>query len=338
MKKQSFTLIILLLVSQFVHAQWTNGTNINNTNTGNVGVGTTNPTHKFEVSGLLSSNISGQAGFHIYNGGAVSEWLVQQKSQSNANFYISQLVSGVQNDYLTINPSGNVGVGNAPLLARFSIYQSTALGSTIKNASLLSSVAGLCGTGNYLQNNIWLVRNSTGSTWVSTRLHDGISVDVSFTNPQTDTRTWWERDPNLDVQSWGNAANTYMTINQGNVSIGTTDSKGYKFAVNGNAIATSMTVKLYANWPDYVFKRNYQLPSLTDVKTYIDQNQHLPDMPSETEVAKDGINLGEMNKLLLKKVEELTLYLIEKDKQMEELKGDLKDQRQRILNLEKITK
>jgi hypothetical protein len=100
----------------------------------------------------------------------------------------------------------------------------------------------------------------------------------------------------------------------GNVGVGTADTKGYKFAVNGSAIATSMTVKLYANWPDYVFKKNYQLPSLKEVKAYIDKNRHLPEMPSEQEIAKDGLNLGEMNKLLVKKVEELTLYLIEKDK------------------------
>jgi hypothetical protein len=53
------------------------------------------------------------------------------------------------------------------------------------------------------------------------------------------------------------------------------------------------------------------LATLTELKTYIDKNQHLPDMPSEAEVAKNGINLGEMNKLLVKKVEELTLYQIE---------------------------
>jgi len=110
-----------------------------------------------------------------------------------------------------------------------------------------------------------------------------------------------------------------LTIDQsGNVGINTTDTKGYKFGVNGSVIATSVTVKLYADWPDYVFKKDYTLPSLSDVKTYIDKNQHLPEIPSAQEIAKDGINLGEMNKLLLKKVEELTLYLIEKDKQIKE--------------------
>lgn len=107
--------------------------------------------------------------------------------------------------------------------------------------------------------------------------------------------------------------NNTVSFPVGKISIGTTDNKGYMLAVNGSAIATSMTVKLQSAWPDYVFKKEYQLPALSEVKSYIDKNHHLSEMPSEQEVIKDGINLGEMNKLLTKKVEELTLYLIEKD-------------------------
>jgi hypothetical protein len=103
----------------------------------------------------------------------------------------------------------------------------------------------------------------------------------------------------------------------GRLGIGTsTIPTGYKLAVNGAAIATSMKVKLYANWPDFVFMKDYKLPTLTEVKNYIDKNQHLPDIPSANEVHKNGLDLGEMNRLLLKKVEELTLYLIDKDEQM----------------------
>ncbi len=127
-----------------------------------------------------------------------------------------------------------------------------------------------------------------------------------------------------------------LTIDfSGNVGINTTDTKGYKFAVNGSAIATSVTVKLNSQWPDYVFKPTYQLPSLTEVKTYIDQNQHLPEIPSEREIAKDGLNLGEMNKLLMKKVEELTLYAIEneqKDKEREAAKDKLLTSLQEQIN------
>jgi hypothetical protein len=94
-------------------------------------------------------------------------------------------------------------------------------------------------------------------------------------------------------------------------------------------------VKLNSNWPDYVFKKDYQLLSLTNVKAYIDQNQHLPDMPSEQEVIKDGLNLGEMNKLLTKKVEELTLYLIEQKKTGDEQQKKITEQKERINRLEK---
>ncbi|WEA00653.1 hypothetical protein [Mucilaginibacter sp. SJ] len=90
--------------------------------------------------------------------------------------------------------------------------------------------------------------------------------------------------------------------------------------MNGSVIATSVTVRLYGSWADYVFKPTYKLPSLTEVKAYIDQYKHLPEIPSEQEIAKNGQNLGEMNKLLLKKVEALTLYLIENKKQIDELK------------------
>jgi len=105
----------------------------------------------------------------------------------------------------------------------------------------------------------------------------------------------------------------------GNVGIGTTDTHGYQLAVNGTIHSKEVLVDLN-NWPDYVFKKDYALMPLSEIKNYIDQNYHLPEIPSAVEVEKDGINLGEMNKVLLKKVEELTLYLIEKDKQINDLK------------------
>lgn len=123
----------------------------------------------------------------------------------------------------------------------------------------------------------------------------------------------------------------------GNLSLGTIDSKGYKLAVNGNAIANSVTVKVYP-WADFVFNKNYPLPSLSEVKSYIDLNHHLPKIPSEKEVLEKGLNLGDMNRLLTQKVEELTLYLIEQNKQIEILikKDKLNQgQQERIENLEK---
>ena len=113
-------------------------------------------------------------------------------------------------------------------------------------------------------------------------------------------------------------------INQqdGKVLIGTTDvnqAGSHTLAVNGSAIFTKAVVKLNANWPDYVFKSTYKLPTLNELEKYLLKNQHLPDVPSATEVEKNGIDIGEHQGLLLKKVEELTLYVIELNKKVVEL-------------------
>jgi len=186
-------------------------------------------------------------------------------------------------------------------------------------------------------NNIWLVRNTAGNDWGSTRLHDAISLNGAFQSPQVDTRTWWERDADQDIQSWGSAATTYFTINQGNVGIGIINPQN-KLDVNGTIHSKQVKVDL-TGWADYVFKPTYHLPTLAEIKTYIDKNHHLPDMPSEAEIAKDGVNLGEMNKVLVKKVEELTLYLIEKDKiQIEQKEVNRKQSAQLKLQQEQIDK
>jgi hypothetical protein len=109
------------------------------------------------------------------------------------------------------------------------------------------------------------------------------------------------------------------------LAIGTsTIPDGYKLAVNGKIIAEKITVATFPNWPDYVFEKNFKLPTLKSVEQFIEKNGHLPNMPSATEVKKNGIELGEMNAKLLEKVEELTLYLINQQKQIEELKKEIK--------------
>lgn len=82
-------------------------------------------------------------------------------------------------------------------------------------------------------------------------------------------------------------------------------------------------MKLKASWPDYVFDKGYKLKPLSEVADFVKKNKHLPEIPSATEVEKDGFGLASMNEKLLKKVEELTLYLIEQDKKIKELEGRL---------------
>ncbi|WCT13630.1 tail fiber protein [Mucilaginibacter jinjuensis] len=115
----------------------------------------------------------------------------------------------------------------------------------------------------------------------------------------------------------------------GYVGIGTTQ-PDKELTVNGTIHANEVLVDTNVPHPDYVFDRDYDLTSLKDVKTYIDKNHHLPEIPSAAQVAKDGINLGEMNAKLLKKIEELTLYLIEKDAQIDKQESQNISQQQQI--------
>lgn len=107
----------------------------------------------------------------------------------------------------------------------------------------------------------------------------------------------------------------------GNVGIGTKNPRA-KLAVNGDILAKSIRVNTSSTyWPDYVFEDGYNLMSLSDLESYIAKNKHLPGIPSASEIdAKNEVDLGEMNALLLEKVEELTRYIIELQKQIDELK------------------
>lgn len=94
---------------------------------------------------------------------------------------------------------------------------------------------------------------------------------------------------------------------------------GYELSVDGEVIAESYTTMNSTSWPDYVFEKDYFLIPLAQLKEYINTNKHLPGIPDAATMEKKGINLGEMTKKLMEKIEELTLYIIELDKKNEEL-------------------
>ncbi len=294
MKKTIFSLLLTLGFSPLLHAQWTSGGGVSYTND-RVGIGTATPGTTLYLQNAAanyastltlkntSNNNASRAGLTMENSaGYQTIFYKQAPGNTDANDAILYSEQGDTRIYtaglerLRIGNNGNIGIGTAAPQANIEINNNS-----------------------YTNGNQLIVSGSEPTRYygvIGTTIPSGHTV-LSF-----------------GVKS--NYTNYFQTLNlvDDNVSIGTTDPKGYKLAVNGSVIATSMTVKVYANWPDYVFKKDYQLPSLQSVKTYIDQNQHLPEVPSEQEIAKNGLNLGEMNKLLMKKVEELTLYLIEKDK------------------------
>ncbi|WP_158800309.1 hypothetical protein [Pedobacter sp. L105] len=117
--------------------------------------------------------------------------------------------------------------------------------------------------------------------------------------------------------------NQPMILDAPRVGIGTTTPDA-KLSVNGTIHSKEVKIDL-TGWADYVFNPTFQLRPINEVESYIDQNHHLPDMPAEKEVIQNGVNLGDMVKLQTKKIEELTLYLIEQQKQIDRLKKVLEN-------------
>jgi hypothetical protein len=259
---------------------------------GSVGIGTTSPTAPLQVNGTILTTTSDYArlstgsGLSILTGATTGNTYALIQAAQNG---------GISAGDISLNPyGGNIGIGTTAPGALLSVSSAGAAGNS---------------TAIRLDNSFNTPNNRNWTLGLNTTAYGDFSINQS--NAQNG-------DPNI-----AGTSRFYINLS-GNVGVGTTTiPTGYKLAVAGNAIAESMTVKLQANWPDVVFKKDYALMPLSEVKTYIDKNQHLPEMPAATEVEKDGVNLGEMNRLLVKKVEELTLYLIEQQKEIDELKAKI---------------
>ncbi|MBI3234191.1 MAG: hypothetical protein HYZ42_09150 [Bacteroidetes bacterium] len=130
--------------------------------------------------------------------------------------------------------------------------------------------------------------------------------------------------PNVDPIAASSKATGFRMDKDGNVGIGIIN-PSEKFEVAGNIRCTKLRVT--TQWWDKVFEVNYKLMPLFELEQYIKANKHLPDMPTDAQVQQNGVDVGDATSLLLKKVEELTLYLIEQQKQIELLKKQLEEKK-----------
>ncbi|MES2797335.1 MAG: hypothetical protein V4683_15285 [Bacteroidota bacterium] len=118
-----------------------------------------------------------------------------------------------------------------------------------------------------------------------------------------------------------NGTNRIYVNPSGSVSIGTsTPATGYMLSVNGKAMVEELKVQLSQNWPDYVFSNKYKLKTFDELREYIAENNHLPNIPSAKEVETSGLEVGEMQRKMMEKIEELTLYVLQLENRIKELK------------------
>ena len=140
------------------------------------------------------------------------------------------------------------------------------------------------------------------------------------------TNEWTTSTHGVEFNSSGNA--------NGNVGIGTTAQANYRLAVDGKIHTKEVKVDL-DGWADYVFAKGYELPSLEEIRRHITEKGHLINIPSAAEVAANGIELGEMDRLLLEKIEELTLHILEQHRLQGELEREIQELEDKVSTTKK---
>jgi hypothetical protein len=248
-------------------------------NNGNVGIGTTTPSQKFQVNGntlfVGNSKITGSI-------------------EIGTNDPLDRLQVGSGFTKLAIGTAGADGLDWGSSYIGFNATR------TIYNHWEIEGIGNVNGA------------SVIYSNW---------GGDICFSGfPSSNGNSLTKTD--LDVKN-----NVVMRISPtGLVGIGTdlSDQYSYMYKLNVGGGIRAKSLKIYPGWSDFVFDKNYALPTLRDVETYIATYGHLPEIPNNCEVQENGIDVGEMNAKLLQKIEELTLYLIDLQKQVDELKGGRK--------------
>lgn len=252
---------------------------------GRTGIGTTIPGNKLEVN--TTSNNDGI----LLKGNSVNNRFIMQAVQGttaqktfalNVNSANNDLIIQALNDDKTFTRN----------IASFQYNGNVGFGTTNPNARITIEGDG----------------STVGSSAINFK-HSGNGMSIGL-NRTTN---------NLVVgSSWNPESGTYLTIEDGTgkVGIGTSDFSGtHKLRVEGSIGTREVKVQA-TGWSDFVFDDNYQLPSIEEVEKHILEKGHLPEIPNEEEVIENGINLGEMDAKLLQKIEELTLYVIDLNKQV----------------------
>ena len=291
---------------------------------GNVGIGTTQPTQKLDLRGNMQI-INDDQSSYIYmadpSSGSTMSYFSMGIKSSDRTYRINRgNTPGNYNDITIKYSNGNVGIGTDNPQSKLSIQgvyydsrihlHSTGYGDGHEaDLMLWACEPNLTYTGVGVGNNIWNSPTQDAITRLNTA-RGGSYMRLL------------ESEIRLNVVSnTGTDVNAIFVKSDANVGIGTTTPGTYKLAVNGKIGAEE--IEVIQNIPDYVFEEDYNLRSLEEVETFINANKHLPDIPSAKDFEGKAVAVGEMQVKHLQKIEELTLYIIEQNKKIQQLEERL---------------
>lgn len=215
------------------------------------------------------------------------------------------MIEGSGNHYIA---NGNVGIGTTTPTTTLDINGNLNIGGTFVNPEGFHKNINVNGS----EHAIFRVNGGN--------VLSGFFSDQTLPHPKARLGTFSEDGLGFFTGRYDNVR--LFLSPTGNVGIGTTIPTE-KLAINGKIRAKEIRVDA-SNWPDYVFEEGYKIEKLSKLESYIKANKHLPEIPPAKEVEVNGVELGEMNKILLKKIEELTLHLIEKNKKINQQEQRLK--------------
>lgn len=263
------------------------------------------------------TNVFGYSTIDFLNGGVRRAYTAFVPGSNLFQFGLASGTAGaeVEVPVLTIPSSGRVGIGTIAPVEKLHVAGSVRLeGGGVRFYTPSSDGGGT--TGITANPNGWTKIDPNGSRFIMTVNRNDVNLARNILDIEpVDT---WTHLMELHADGGG--------FFLGNVGIGTNNPGTYKLAVEGTLGARKIKVT-QAAWADFVFDSSYQLAPLYQVEKYIQQNKHLPDVPSASEVKKEGLDVGDSQALLLRKIEELTLYIIEQNKKIDQ-------QNERIQKLE----
>lgn len=235
--------------------------------------------------------------------------------------------------YKTINESAWAGIGlHGTGESVNSIYLAHGNGPWTSNKGVYILPSGFTGIG---INSPTSMLDVKGVLSINQRSENG-HPRLVFAHNNIGSDNWIQMDRNTDFMNIRVGGVDVINISGTNqfVGIGTTNPTEL-LTVKGKILAGEVQIENVSSIPDYVFEEDYNLRSIEEVDAYIKEAKHLPDVPSASELEENGYNIGDMNNILLKKVEELTLYMIDMKKSLNEKDAQIKELQEKVEQLEK---